>query len=111
MDLSWNESLHQSPISPSTETFGYGWISLYLLIGFGLGLPNSEWLLLNLVLSLLWLVVYNGYHNIHAGFYLILLMNFTLVIHLQKTNQWFLIPYLIWLLFALYLNYYIMINN
>ena len=111
IDRSWYNSLNQSSLTPPNAVFGYVWFALYLLIGYGLGLPNSEWLWLNFALSMLWLIIYNGQKDITGGFWILFSMILTLLVHLQRTNQWFLIPYLAWLCLATYLNYYIMTNN
>lgn len=111
MDMKWYEELKKSPYTPDGKIFGIVWFILYLLIGWGFGQNNPEWLILNFIMSLMWLIVYNGKKNITAGFWILLAMGLTMVTYLQKTGQYLLLPYLIWLLFATYLNYYIMDNN
>lgn len=111
LDMEWYSSLKKSPYTPPGFLFGVVWFGLYLSIGWGMSLGNADWLILNLALNYLWLIVFNGYKNIQAGFWILLLMGFTLTMHLQKTKQWFLLPYLGWSLFALYLNGYIMKSN
>lgn len=111
MDFEWYNSLKQSPYTPSGHIFVPVWLVLYLLIGWGLSLPNSEWLTFNFGLNLLWLIMFNSYHDLKLSFWILMLMNFSLIMHIQRTNQWFLVPYLIWCLYATYLNGYLMQNN
>jgi tryptophan-rich sensory protein len=99
--------LSQSSLTPPDSVFGIVWPILYLLIGYSLLKKPSPWLLLNLALNLLWLVAFNGLRDPQLSFYILVAMVVTLVIYLNQTRNLLLTPYLAWLVFATYLNFYI----
>lgn len=107
MDRIHYSSLKQSPLTPPDYLFGLVWPILYLLIGYSLVKKPSQWLWINLGLNLAWLVVFNGFKNPKSAFYILVMMIITLLAYLKETQNWLLIPYLLWTLFATYLNGYI----
>jgi len=111
MDQEWTNSLKKSPYAPPNYVFPIAWTILYLTIGHGLDQPNSDWLILNLVLNFTWLLVFNKMKSLKGGFWILLAMCLSLVMYLDRTKNYILFPYLIWSLFALYLNGYLMVNN
>jgi tryptophan-rich sensory protein len=102
-------SLPQSDLTPPDETFSIVWPILYLLIGYALYKNPTNWLWLNLLLNLTWIVTFHGYKNPQVSFFVLLLTIMTLVLHMKSksTKTLLLLPYLIWLIFAAYLNGYI----
>ena len=111
MDKVWTNSLQQSPYTPPDYVFPIAWTFLYLTIGYGLMQPNSDWLVLNLVLNFTWLLVFNQLKSLRGGFWILMAMCLSLIMYLDRTKNYVLVPYLVWLLFALYLNCYLMVNN
>tara|TARA_R100001163_G_C5066888_1_gene205571 strand:- start:1215 stop:1676 length:462 start_codon:yes stop_codon:yes gene_type:complete len=111
MDTSWYNTLDKSPYTPKDWIFGAVWPILYILIGISLTGPNNDWLLLNLMLNYLWIILFNGYKNIKAGFWILMVMCMSLILYFGQSGNYLLLSYLVWLLYALYLNYYLMTNN
>lgn len=111
LDRDWLNSFQQSPLTPPNYFFPLVWTFMYLLIGWGLSEPNGNWLVFNLMLNYLWIIMFNGFKNIKAAFWILLLICLTLVMYLDQSKNWVLLPYLIWSLFALYLNAYLLTTN
>jgi len=112
MDDKWYASLKTSPHTPPGHVFGLVWTILYVMIGWSLTTqPQSDWLLLNLVINYLWVMVFNHLKDIRGAFWLLMGLCVTMVVYLDKSRNWIMLPYLGWLLFALYLNYELMVDN
>ena len=94
---------------PAPWVFGVVWPILYLLLGFA-WTQSKKYSLLYIILNILlnlWLVVYACQKNKVGGIYIILLSLLCLVyifINVKKQIKYYLVPLLIWLLFALLLN-------
>ena len=124
----WYNSLNRSSLSPPDFVFGIVWpilyammaISLYLTInnkkcvGFCRPLP---FFIIQLALNLSWTTIFFKMRMKNLAFLTILIIIFFTLItfkELQKISKkasYFLIPYILWLCFAGYLNLYIVINN
>lgn len=111
MDRKWYDSLNQSPYTPPDRTFAIVWLLLYILIGMGLSGPNNDWLVLNMALNLTWLIMFNGYRDIRSGFWILMAMCISLIMYIGQSNNLMILPYLVWSLFAVYLNHYLLVNN
>lgn len=123
----WYTALHKSMLTPPGFVFSIVWTLLYAVLAviawllsedkqhtsttvvflFGLQMfMNWAWTLLFfklhwLTLSMIWLITLSG-------------LNLVLILKTRKTHQviaWLLTPYLVWLIFASYLNVLITINN
>lgn len=124
----WYMTLVKSPLNPPQIVFPIVWPILYLLIAI------AGWCLwenrdrvksikpilfywTQLILNWLWTPVFFGFHAIHLGFYLIVLIAvftaLTMIFAYRhfKLVTWLLMPYFIWLLFASYLNGFIALHN
>lgn len=94
---------------PAPWVFGVVWPILYLLLGFA-WTQSKKYSLLYIILNILlnlWLVVYACQKNKVGGIYIILLSLLCLVyifINVKKQIKYYLVPLVIWLLFALLLN-------
>ena len=94
---------------PEPWVFGVVWPILYLLLGFAWTQSKQYslfYIILNILLNL-WLIVYVCQKNKIGGIYIILLSLLSLVyifISVKKQIKYYLVPLLIWLLFALLLN-------
>lgn len=118
----WYMALEKPPLTPPNYVFAPVWTLLYLLMGiaaarvWALGI-HHRWgktalyhYAIQLIFNILWTLVFFYLHQ--TG--LALLVILTLGILIERTLKWFgtvdrlskrlLIPYLIWVLFATYLN-------
>lgn len=105
-------------LSPPGALFPIAWSILYLLIGIVLyRLNNSEYdydstkvIVINLIINYIWPFLFFKFklYYISAIWILLLLYSTSVVIDAvnkkNKISSYLLIPYYIWLLFALYLN-------
>ena len=122
----WYKNLKKSPLTPPDYVFGIVWPILYflLLIYFILALQEENkmplvYFMIQLILNLLWTTVFFKKRNVNLAMYmLIAILFFTILSGLEmyyKNNNillpLLLVPYIIWLSFAGYLNFYIIFNN
>lgn len=124
----WYRSLHQSPLTPPDGVFGPIWTVLYTLLALvGWRIWNNReqkykktlkyLFLTQLFLNWSWPPVFFFYQNPGLSFFIILAMIlsvFTLMVKSYKTDKavtYLLLPYLLWILFAAYLNGYIWLCN
>jgi translocator protein len=125
----WYVSLAKSPLNPPTEYFGPIWTILYAFMGYAAFLiwntaskkkeVRSALVLFAdlLILNLLWSVIFFGIGKPFAAFVEILalwIVSLLTVLAFFKVSHkaaYFLIPFLVWVSFAAYLNYSIVILN
>ena len=127
-NLSWFYSLKRPFLSPPAWVFAPVWAILYLtiLISFLIyGLKKSDYnktwgyllFFLQLILNLVWSPVFFHFHNISLALAIIVLLDVltlcTIIefIRISKTAGLLLIPYLLWIIFATYLNIRYLILN
>ena len=117
---SWYVTLDRPPGTPPNWLFGPVWSVLYILIGVSFALvwhrgkvgKNHITFLFfaQLILNLGWSPVFFGAHQITLALVVILLMWAFIVLTIRafaqvsKPAAWLLIPYLIWVSYATYLN-------
>ena len=117
---SWYATLDRPPGTPPNWLFGPVWSVLYILIGVSfalvwhrgmLGKNRLTFLFFGqLILNLGWSPVFFGAHQITLALVVILLMWVFIVLTIRAFAQvsmpaaWLLIPYLIWVSYATYLN-------
>lgn len=102
---------------PPSYVFGIVWTVIYFMSGVYLYRlsnttePNLHMFILlgiNLCINFSWTPVVNTYRMFNAGIYLIglmLLSGFALIVlENDKTNKLLMVPYMVWLVFALLLN-------
>ena len=124
----WYGTLNRSPLTPPNYVFSIVWSILYAMIA------TSGWLIWNsknfpqlelikklyifqLILNWSWMPLFFGYQLINIA--LMCLSALTILVALLiaqtykkiTTASLLLVPYLLWLLFATYLNFYICHNN
>jgi len=125
--VTWYNCLRKSSLTPPGVVFSIVWPILYVLLaiaGYRLYEKKSKQLTkgqigyaIQLALNFLWTPVFFNGHWIGAAFVIVSLMVFFtyyLVIKCFKTDKvvsYLLIPYLLWIVFASYLNFYIFLNN
>ena len=122
----WYLNLDKSSLTPPGYMFSIVWIILYILMSISvwiiwkkekqISFPVQLYII-QLILNFAWSPIFFKYRMINESLFLLLLiwlLVFTNIILFYSINQeagLLLIPYLIWLSFALYLNYYIVENN
>ena len=124
----WYNNLNKSSLTPPGWVFSIAWSILYtlMIISFYLVWKDSKcypycdalnFFLLQLVLNLFWPTVFFRYKRIKLGFILLILIfifsciTFNKFFNINTISGYLLIPYLIWLLFAMYLNIYIIYKS
>ena len=127
-NLLWYKNLNKSSITPANYIFSIVWSILYFLmfISFLIIVQNKEcnpyclgivYFMIQFSLNLMWTTVFFRYKMIKLSLFLIFLIflfgSFT-YLNFYKINKfagYLLIPYLLWLLLAFYMNLYIVIYN
>lgn len=124
----WYNRLNKSKYTPSSWVFGVVWPILYIcmIISFIIVKRNEKcknycnplkFFTIQLLFNLIWTTIFFKFKNIKLALLdLILIIIFTLITIIQFYKisliaTLFLIPYFLWLCFALYLNLYIVFNN
>ncbi len=127
-DSLWYYSLNKSPITPPAEVFPVVWSIIYLMIAISLFLYVKDGFKqekivplavfsIQIILNLLWSPVFFDSHDIKLAFIIIIfliisvLVNIVLFHKASKIAAYLLIPYFLWLIFAAYLNFEIVILN
>ena len=125
----WYAGLVKPALNPPAWVFAPVWTVLYFLMGVAAYLVwRKGWRRMSvkvalgvfagqLLLNVLWSLVFFGLHNINAGlvciaalwmFILATMMSFA---RISRTAAWLLLPYLLWVSFASYLNYSLLMLN
>lgn len=125
----WYESLKKPAFTPPNSAFGPVWITLYLLMGIALFLVWREGLgqegvtiafiifWVQLVLNILWSVIFFGLRSIIGGMIMILLLWIAILVNIimffgvSLIAGGLLIPYIIWVTIAANLNVQVWILN
>lgn len=127
-NMLWYNNLYKSPFTPPTWVFTPVWTLLYITIAISLflflksGFTKEKILPLvfftiQMLLNFAWTPVFFGMQNIRNAYIIIVLLVVFLALTIisfyrfSKRSAYLLVPYLIWSLFAAYLNFYILINN
>lgn len=128
MNNIWYQNLNKSVLTPPMLAMNIIWGIIYALIftaliiflAKGIRREDTPALVLftvNLLLNFSWPYIFFVQHNLLLSLVLVVLMILTLLPLIvmfgkkSKTAAAFLIVYLVWLIFALYLNYAIVIGN
>lgn len=124
----WYAQLNRSPLTPPDYVFGIAWSILYVLIAI------SGWIIWNLhpehatknikrlfvtqlILNWSWTPLFFAMHKVSLALLcIIILVWFTAALILRaypklKLVSYLLLPYLVWIIFATYLNFYIWVYN
>jgi translocator protein len=117
----WYAGLIKPAFSPPSWVFGPVWTVLYTLIGISLFLVWQakgkekkvalSIFFVHLFLNALWSILFFGLHNPSLAFLEILLLLATLLVvmwqfwHIRPLAAYLLIPYLLWVSFAAFLNF------
>ena len=124
----WYNNLNKSPYTPPNKVFSIVWGVLYILmiISFLFIWSNKKcfpycnalsFFLLQFILNLSWTTIFFKYQQVKLAFLLIVfifiitLITFYKFYKINRQASFLLLPYIIWLLFAMYLNIYIILKN
>lgn len=119
----WYTTLQKPSLNPPNWIFAPVWITLYTLMGISIFLIIKKGLsyrgvkssilffAIQLLLNSIWSIVFFGMHLVFAALFIILMMWIFILaciikFHpISKTAAYLLIPYILWVSFAMYLNY------
>ena len=126
----WYDHLHKSELTPPPMVFGIVWLIFYTLIGISLILlirnrtRNVElmktcivYFCLQLLFNILWPIVFFSLREIDWALadLIVTVICTALTIYyfnkVYKISAYLLVPYLLWICFATYLNAYIVTHN
>ena len=125
----WYLYLNKPQLNPPNWIFGPVWITLYVMMGISLfliwqkGLDNAKnrsafiLFVIQLVFNSLWSIVFFGYHQVLAAVFVIMVLWLLILAcivrftPISKPASYLLIPYILWVSFASYLNISIYILN
>ena len=125
----WYSTLVKPDINPPSWIFGPVWTTLYILMGISAfliwekGLDRKDtrtalWAFgIQLILNSSWSIIFFGLHNPGWAFlniivlWLTILLTMILFYKISRPAMYLLIPYILWVTFASYLNYSIWILN
>jgi tryptophan-rich sensory protein len=124
----WYNTLKKAPLTPPDYVFGPVWTILYITIAISLFLfyrkdgfkKNSKgtfWFFAQLALNISWSYAFFTLQNPKLAFAIILLLDISIYMTIKEfskvdvSSSQILYPYFIWVLFATYLNGYIVGAN
>lgn len=127
-DKYWYDNLNKSSLTPPNYVFSIVWPLLYTLLAISFIFTYTskkckgickplKFFILQLILNLMWTTIFFKFKYIVTAFLIILVIiiityyTFMLMMPVSKIAAYLLIPYLLWLCFASYLNFYIIFNN
>lgn len=121
----WYPTLTKPALTPPNIVFPIAWSVLYLCMGLSLGrlIVRRQhkgiirlWIL-QLIANFLWSILFFTLRNPLAGFIDIVLLNILVGLYIfaasrrDRAAAWLFVPYLLWTLFAAYLNGYILLHG
>ena len=116
----WYQNLNKSPLNPPGFVFGIVWPFLYLLMSISAYRTfdqTKNLFFIQLFFNALWSWLFFAFQlpmiallNIWLLIYLNIKVNIRMFIE-DKLSSFLYIPYVLWLLFASYLNLFIVLNN
>jgi len=125
----WYATLQKPSLSPPSWIFGPAWTTLYALMGIAAFLIwKSGWekkeikkalgvFGIQLFLNAIWSIIFFGLHNPFWAFveiiilWLAILWTITAFYKISRPTAYLLLPYILWVSFAAYLNYSIWMLN
>ncbi len=127
--LSWYAGIVKPALNPPAWVFGPVWTTLFALMGIAAFLVWKKGLdrrdvkialgifLGQLVLNTLWSIIFFGLHSPGGAFieimflWLAILATIIAFYKISKLATWLLVPYILWVSFAVYLSYVIWMLN
>lgn len=123
----WYPMLIKSPLTPPALAFPIAWSLLYVCVGISGGLTATShssvhrralrlWAA-QLGFNFAWSLLFFTFRNPLLGMLDIVMLDVLVLLYLHLTLRhirpagWLFVPYLLWLLFATYLNGYVLVAN
>ncbi len=120
----WYANLHKPAFNPPNWVFGPAWTILYFMMAVALYLfitkPSAGsktggyiFFFSQLIMNSGWSVTFFGRHEVFNAFLLIIallvfiLLTILFFSRISKVSAWLLVPYIAWVTFAAFLNFYI----
>lgn len=123
----WYDSLQRSSLTPPDWLFPVAWTILYILMGIAAGLMwrvrsvftrfLNVVFIVQLALNFLWTFFFFYLQSPLLAFIDLLLLDIVALLFflgaffVYRPSAWLFVPYMMWLLFASYLNWYIVAYN
>ena len=123
----WYPYLNKSALTPPNIAFPIAWGIIYLCMGISAGLVLTSravarsrvmWIwFVQLALNFLWSVLFFFARNPLAGMIDIVALDILVIYYMahayrvRRAASWLFLPYLLWILFATYLNGYLLFCN
>ncbi len=125
----WYATINKPSFTPPSWIFGPVWIFLFLLMGISLylvwenGFKSREnkmalnLFMIQLILNTFWSIIFFGLHSPIFAFieiillWIVILFTMLRFYRISKTASYLLIPYIIWVTFAAFLNLSIVLIN
>lgn len=125
----WYQTLNKPLFSPPNWIFAPVWTTLYILMGVSLyliwkkGFKNKknkiaiQFFLIQLGLNLMWSFLFFGFQNPLLAFFEIIILWGAILLtivkfyKISKVSAYLLLPYILWVSFASFLNLFIVILN
>ena len=122
VDFNIYGSLNKPDLAPPSVVFPIAWSILYVLMGISLYMnrnnkKNMVSFFIQIMLNYLWVFVFFGMQSCLGGFIVIILLDVMIlytILEFYKENKlsaYMMIPYLLWCVFASYLNFQIFLLN
>lgn len=125
--ISWYPLLNKAPLTPPNYIFPIAWGILYVCMGVSIGLilqkndSRKEMLttlfILQLFFNFMWSILFFYFRNPLLGLADILILDVIVIAYaiqcypVKKVSSYLFFPYIAWILFATYLNAYILFYN
>lgn len=115
--LNWYHGLPNSPLTPPDWVFGIVWSVLFFMMALSYflvwGKASPRWFVMQLLANMLWSFCFFYLRSPLLGFICVLFLIYTLIMciksfwHYSKASSYLMVPTLLWSIFALYLNGYL----
>lgn len=121
------QTINRPKLAPPGYIFPIVWTVLYILMGLASYLihrsdsPKKETALIiyyfQLFINFFWPIVFFNYQNFLLALAILIVLNILVVIliklfyQIKPLSAYLLLPYLGWIIFALYLNFWIFVRN
>ena len=122
----WYSGLIKSSYNPTDWIFAPVWTTLYLMMTMAIWFfwhnkkrdINTVYIyFIHIVFNTTWSIVFFGLHQIFLAFIVLIILIFLIIILIIRfrrvtfVSYYLMIPYLLWCLYALFLNYNLLILN
>ena len=122
----WYSQLNKSNYNPPDWIFAPIWLTLYLMMTIAIWLfwhskkkdMNTIYIyFIHIVFNTTWSIVFFGLHQIFLALVALIVLIFLIIILIQRFKRvnllsyYLMIPYLLWTVYALFLNFNLMVLN